>query len=671
MSSRLAFQTQLASIMEVLANAAVAEICKLVDDDYAVVSLQMSQCQRENKALKRKLHLLELKMARGNAERRLRESAMNSSRPRVQINATDRLRESTEGTFEQQMDVALWSGRDAAGDANSKLIHSDSIQSKSPDVELVEPEAVMVKEEKVEANMSRVEEAEENVPLIGDDGVVECVPCGAAGQRPSIEQQDTQSTSCQSQTQSQIQIQSSRTRRTGGGSSRGAEKEEEPDVVLVKVEEMEPGMETQSQTGLSIQEGLVESSTDDYRAVLPFDENTQISTNQLSDLQESGRGFSESAACQSTPVTSQDPSSIVAVQLTVPDTNTPASPNAQQQQRCSNNNPLTSEYSLFELETFFTRWAPDNDSVSASSASGGPSCSFTTDDSAECDQDGVIIVETERQPQRVLQPPQASVSSAMRMSGGQTFSSASSRSRVYKQPSVSQAGSSASIPLRMLPPSSQSPWNRTTAMIRSAQAQLLQQHRNSNRISQQQLSIPSAQTTLSSTTSAVSNTDSTDKTSISGISSTSRTMSSTTAPQSALSVRGTTPPLSSIEVAITAQQASLLARHNKSQAAGIVPSERRRKSYVCRACGKAFSGLSNLEAHERVHTGEKPFCCDTCGKRFSEAGNLKKHQRVHTGEKPFSCDQCGKRFAWICNLRTHQQSATGCAPQARGGLGLG
>lgn len=93
MSNRLAFQTQLASIMEVLANAAVAEICKLVDDDYAVVRLQMSQCQGENKALKRKLHLLELKMARGNAERRLRESALNSSRPRVQINGSDRPRE--------------------------------------------------------------------------------------------------------------------------------------------------------------------------------------------------------------------------------------------------------------------------------------------------------------------------------------------------------------------------------------------------------------------------------------------------------------------------------------------------------------------------------------------------------------------------------------------------
>ena len=95
MASRLAFQTQLASIMEVLANAAVAEICKLVDDDYAVVSLQMSQCQRENKALKRKLHLMELKMARGFAERRLRDSAASIGRSRVHLGSNDRFRSSS------------------------------------------------------------------------------------------------------------------------------------------------------------------------------------------------------------------------------------------------------------------------------------------------------------------------------------------------------------------------------------------------------------------------------------------------------------------------------------------------------------------------------------------------------------------------------------------------
>lgn len=84
----------------------------------------------------------------------------------------------------------------------------------------------------------------------------------------------------------------------------------------------------------------------------------------------------------------------------------------------------------------------------------------------------------------------------------------------------------------------------------------------------------------------------------------------------------------------------------------------KRKGYICKVCGKSFAGMSNVVAHQRVHTGEKPFKCDICGKLFTEAGNLKKHQRVHTGEKPFSCNRCGRRFAWICNLKTHQQSAS-------------
>ncbi|KAM3624352.1 uncharacterized protein V6R79_022345 [Siganus canaliculatus] len=636
MSSRLAFQTQLASIMEVLANAAVAEICKLVDDDYAVVSLQMSQCQRENKALKRKLHLLELKMARGNAERRLRESAMNNNnRPRLQFNS-DRPRQSspsTDGGFERQMEVALWSSGTAAVNAPKDLIQSNSTQSKSPDVELVEPEAVLVKEEKMDMNVSAAKETEEDVALIGDDGVVEHVPRGAAGQ--SVKQQDTQSASCQ------VQNQSSTARRSSSSSSsnsRGAEsqKDEQPDVVLVKVEGAQPVMGTLNQTDLSIQEGLVESSTDDYRAALPLDETTQTSSNQLPDLQESGRGFSEPAAPQLTAATSQDPSSVVMVQLRVPDTNSPSSPSNRHQHKSSNIKPLSSEYSLFELETFFTRWAPDGDSVSTL---GGPSASFTADDSADSEQDGVIIVEAE--PQTLHG----------RTGGGQSFSSASDRSRVHSQPSVSQA------PLRMQAPT----WSGPSTTLRRPQAQLLlqlQHHDGNSSIPQQQLG-PS------------DDADKTSISSISSISSTSRTMSSSVAPCSALPARANA-AFSSIGAAMAAQhQISLLARHNKRQADGLAPGERRRKSYICRACGKAFPGLSNLEAHERVHTGEKPFRCDTCGKQFSEAGNLKKHQRVHTGEKPFSCDLCGKRFAWICNLRTHQQSATGCGPQARGGLGLG
>lgn len=48
---------------------------------------------------------------------------------------------------------------------NIKLVFVDQMTFQSPDVELVEPEAVLVKEEK-----RQVEETEEDIRLIGDDG---------------------------------------------------------------------------------------------------------------------------------------------------------------------------------------------------------------------------------------------------------------------------------------------------------------------------------------------------------------------------------------------------------------------------------------------------------------------------------------------------------------------
>ncbi|XP_042186469.1 early growth response protein 1-like [Oncorhynchus tshawytscha] len=91
----MVFHTQIASIMEVLANAAVAEICKLVDDDYAVCRLEITQSQKENRGLRRKLQLLELKVARERAERTMRERVLGS-RPRS-VKILDRYRGMTRG----------------------------------------------------------------------------------------------------------------------------------------------------------------------------------------------------------------------------------------------------------------------------------------------------------------------------------------------------------------------------------------------------------------------------------------------------------------------------------------------------------------------------------------------------------------------------------------------
>uniref|UniRef100_A0A8C7VBU3 C2H2-type domain-containing protein n=1 Tax=Oncorhynchus mykiss TaxID=8022 RepID=A0A8C7VBU3_ONCMY len=83
MANCMGFHTQIASILEVLANAAVAEICKLVDDDYAVFRLEITQSQKENRALRRKL--LELKVSRERAERTIRERVLASRPSSVKI----------------------------------------------------------------------------------------------------------------------------------------------------------------------------------------------------------------------------------------------------------------------------------------------------------------------------------------------------------------------------------------------------------------------------------------------------------------------------------------------------------------------------------------------------------------------------------------------------------
>lgn len=60
MSNCTDFNSQISAVMEVLANAAVVEICKVVNKGYAVLRLEVTRTKRENESLKSKLKSIEL-----------------------------------------------------------------------------------------------------------------------------------------------------------------------------------------------------------------------------------------------------------------------------------------------------------------------------------------------------------------------------------------------------------------------------------------------------------------------------------------------------------------------------------------------------------------------------------------------------------------------------------
>jgi len=76
-------------------------------------------------------------------------------------------------------------------------------------------------------------------------------------------------------------------------------------------------------------------------------------------------------------------------------------------------------------------------------------------------------------------------------------------------------------------------------------------------------------------------------------------------------------------------------------------------SFKCNFCGKKFQKASQVQRHERIHTGEKPFKCDQCDKAFSQRNSLVSHELKHTGVRPYHCTFCSLKFAQRGNLRAH------------------
>lgn len=110
-----------------------------------------------------------------------------------------------------------------------------------------------------------------------------------------------------------------------------------------------------------------------------------------------------------------------------------------------------------------------------------------------------------------------------------------------------------------------------------------------------------------------------------------------------------------------AQELTVALVQNPDAIADVVESKPlvAKPSLHCRFCDKQFGRYScktDLENHERKHTGERPFACSHCEWRFAQKGNRDAHERIHLGMviRRYQCDICNRRLTRPADLRKHK-----------------